>query len=63
MEERTGMALMLLSATEVWDRVDPLGADLGADPVRSGLAELPYELLMGPPSLVGARADLPYISG
>jgi hypothetical protein len=31
----------------VWDRVDPLGADLGVNPEEAGLAGLPYSLLSG----------------
>ena len=36
-----------LSLDEVWDRVDPLGADLGVNPEEAGLAGLPYYLLNG----------------
>jgi len=38
----------LLSPAEVWDRVDPLARDLGADPAEAGLADLPYDPLGGP---------------
>jgi hypothetical protein len=38
----------LLSPGEVWDRVDPLAPDLGADPAVAGLADLPYGRLGGP---------------
>ena len=37
----------LLSPDEVWDRVDPLAPDLGADPAVSGLRDLPYPQLLG----------------
>src|SRR5258708_5563355 len=37
-----------LSPVVVWDRVDPLAADCGADPAIAGLAELPYFTLGGP---------------
>lgn len=40
--------ITLLSPGEVWDRVDPLAPDLGADPQRAGLADLPYGKLLGP---------------
>ena len=38
----------LLSPDEVWDRVDPLAPDLGADPAVFGLGDLPYPQLLGP---------------
>src|SRR5215212_6073003 len=38
----------LLSPSEVWDRVDPLGVNLTADPLVHGLGSLPYHLLLGP---------------
>src|SRR5436305_14616353 len=38
----------LLSPTEVWNRVDPLFPDLGADPAVMGLEALPYRELQGP---------------
>ncbi len=44
----TGNIHTLLSPTEVWDRVDPLATDLGADPPVAGLAALPYAQLLGP---------------
>ena len=31
----------------MWDRVDPLAADLGVNPAEAGLAGLPYSLLCG----------------
>ncbi|MFH1719613.1 MAG: hypothetical protein ABIF19_19860 [Planctomycetota bacterium] len=40
--------ITLLSSAEVWDRVDPLAPDLGADPAAMGLGELPYAQLSGP---------------
>jgi hypothetical protein len=39
---------LLLSPAEVWDRVDPLASDLGADPAVMRLGELPYAKLLGP---------------
>ncbi|HYN79717.1 MAG TPA: hypothetical protein VES73_18200, partial [Lamprocystis sp. (in: g-proteobacteria)] len=38
----------ILPPAEVWDRLDPLSPDLAADPVRHGLADLPYRQLGGP---------------
>jgi hypothetical protein len=40
--------ITLLSPAEIWERVDPLAPDLGAEPVEAGLADLPYERLGGP---------------
>ena len=40
--------LTLLSPREIWDRVDPLVADMGVDPSIAGLDNLPYAKLLGP---------------
>jgi len=37
-----------LPLMEVWDRVDPIAADLHVDPEQGGLAALPYFKLSGP---------------
>jgi hypothetical protein len=40
--------LILLSPEEVWDRVDPLASDVGAEPGVANLRELPYAQLLCP---------------
>lgn len=35
-------ALTLLSPGEVWNRLDPLASDMGAEPSVAGLGALPY---------------------
>jgi len=47
-EGAAGAPLTLLSPDEVWDRVDPLSSDLGLDPSKAGLPDLPYAKLLGP---------------
>src|SRR2546427_4926622 len=44
----SGLRPKPLSPVAVWDRVDPLAADCGADPATTGLAQLPYFTLRGP---------------
>jgi len=39
--------ITILSPPEIWERIDPLAPDLGADPGVAGLAHLPYDRLGG----------------